>query len=55
MRRFGSRHLEAIEDAFQEAMLRAVESWPFGELPRSPGAWLYIVARNLLIDQLRRE
>ncbi|MFO0568014.1 MAG: sigma-70 family RNA polymerase sigma factor [Polyangiaceae bacterium] len=55
VRRVGARHLEAIEDAVQIALLEAVESWPRGVVPDNPGAWLYRVAKNRLVDELRRE
>ncbi len=51
---FGLQHLESIEDATQEAMLKALRVWPFGEIPANPAAWLTQVARNHALDQLRR-
>lgn len=46
--------LEAAEDAFQEASLRALERWPRSGPPRDPAAWLVLVARNAAIDRARR-
>jgi RNA polymerase sigma-70 factor (ECF subfamily) len=48
------RDLDAAEDAFQEAALRALKSWPEAGLPRDPAAWLILVGRNLVIDRARR-
>jgi RNA polymerase sigma-70 factor (ECF subfamily) len=54
-RRVGVRHLEIVEDAVQHALLAAVESWPRTSVPDNPGAWLYRVAKNRFIDEIRRE
>jgi RNA polymerase sigma-70 factor, ECF subfamily len=50
-RRF--RDLDAADDAVQDALLIALESWRSG-IPDNPAAWLYTVARNTLVDELRR-
>ena len=50
----GMRHLDLVEDAVQAALLTALTSWPARGVPDSPGAWLYRVAYNNLIDDLRR-
>lgn len=49
----GNRAL--TEDIVQEAYLRALDSWRSGAAPDSPLAWLKRVARNVLIDLLRRK
>jgi RNA polymerase sigma-70 factor, ECF subfamily len=48
------RDLDAAEEAFQEASLRALKSWTTGEPPRDPAAWLIFVGRNSGLDQARR-
>src|SRR5687768_1454934 len=53
-RRFGHHRLELCEDAAQSALLRATQSWS-SNLPDDPGAWLYRVAHNYVLDELRRE
>jgi RNA polymerase sigma-70 factor (ECF subfamily) len=53
-RRVGMRHLELCEDAAQSALLAALESWPFGTPPENPSAWLFRVAENHVIGELRR-
>jgi RNA polymerase sigma-70 factor (ECF subfamily) len=47
--------LELAEDAFGEAAVEALQSWPVGGLPERPGAWLTTVARRKALDTLRRE
>jgi RNA polymerase sigma-70 factor, ECF subfamily len=46
---------DLAEDAFQEAMIAALRSWPTSGLPTRPGAWLLTTARRKAIDKLRRE
>lgn len=48
------RDLDMAEDAFQEACIRALKSWPVSGLPRDPTAWLIFVGRNYALDQVRR-
>lgn len=50
----GSQHLQLAEDAVQEAMLRAAQTWPFQGVPEKPEAWLFRVAHNDAISALRR-
>jgi RNA polymerase sigma-70 factor (ECF subfamily) len=48
----GNRAL--TEDIVQESYLRALDSWKHKTVPETPLAWLKQVARNILIDYLRR-
>jgi RNA polymerase sigma-70 factor (ECF subfamily) len=48
------RDLDVAEEAFQEACLRALKSWPINGPPRDPAAWLIFVGRNSALDELRR-
>src|SRR4051812_8649286 len=50
----GSTNLQLAEDAAQEAMLRAVQTWPFQSVPANPEAWLFHTARNYAISCARR-
>jgi RNA polymerase sigma-70 factor (ECF subfamily) len=45
---------ELCEDAAQTALVQATQSWSL-KLPDNPGAWLYRVAHNCVLDELRRE
>ncbi len=54
-RRFGPRYLELAEDSVQEALVRALGLWPYRGVPDNPEAWIYRVARNAMIDAVRRE
>lgn len=49
------RDLDTAEEAFQNACLRALKTWPQNGPPRDPAAWLIMVGRNAAIDQVRRQ
>jgi RNA polymerase sigma-70 factor, ECF subfamily len=48
------RDLDTAEEAFQDACLRALQTWPQNGPPRDPAAWLILVGRNTAIDAVRR-
>jgi RNA polymerase sigma-70 factor (ECF subfamily) len=48
------RDLDTAEEAFQEACLRALQSWPRNGPPRDPAAWLIMVGRNAGLDSKRK-
>jgi RNA polymerase sigma-70 factor (ECF subfamily) len=48
------RDMDAAEEAFQDACLRALKSWPKNGPPRDPTAWLIMVGRNAAIDSIRK-
>jgi RNA polymerase sigma-70 factor (ECF subfamily) len=50
----GSVHLQLAEDAAQEAMLRAAQTWSFQGIPQKPEAWLFRTAYNYAISSVRR-
>lgn len=52
---FGMHNLEMIEDVVQESFLRAMQTWTFNQLPDNPEGWLMQVARNRVIDIIRRQ
>jgi RNA polymerase sigma-70 factor (ECF subfamily) len=51
----GVKNLALAEDVVQEALVRALELWPFHGVPDNPSAWLIQVAKNRALDRLRRE
>jgi RNA polymerase sigma factor (sigma-70 family) len=52
--RVGPAHVHEIEDCVQDALVRALEMWPYHGVPHDPGAWLARVAWNRWIDRHRR-
>jgi RNA polymerase sigma-70 factor (ECF subfamily) len=53
-RLLGPGNLSLAEETVQEAMLRALQTWPYQGLPDNPAAWLFRVAHNAAIDAVRR-
>lgn len=49
------RDLDRAEEAFQNACLRALKSWPDNGPPRDAAAWLIMVGRNAALDDIRRQ
>ena len=54
-RRVGPQHLELIEDSVQSSLGKALEAWPNKGLPQNPSAWLFRVALNELLGELRKQ
>ncbi|MEW6320421.1 MAG: DUF6596 domain-containing protein [Acidobacteriota bacterium] len=54
-RHLGARHLALAEDAVQEALVKALQQWPFRGVPDHPEGWLFRTARNAALDRLRHE
>ena len=52
---FGIEHLNLAEDVVQEALIRALQTWPFYGVPQNPAAWIMRASRNLALDAVRRE
>lgn len=50
----GMQYVEAIEDAVQCALMKALESWAYNGLPDNPSAWVFRVAKNELLGTLRQ-
>jgi RNA polymerase sigma-70 factor (ECF subfamily) len=51
----GPARLDLAEEAVQEAMVRALQRWPFAGIPDNPRGWLYQVARNTALDLVRHD
>lgn len=52
---FGTARLQLAEDVVQDAMVRAMQTWPYHGIPENPAAWLMQTARNRALDVIRRE
>jgi RNA polymerase sigma-70 factor (ECF subfamily) len=48
-------NIDLAEDAAQDAVVRALETWPRDGVPDNPRAWLLVTAKRRAIDLLRRE
>ncbi len=51
----GAHNLDLAEEVVQDALLKALQTWPYRGVPENPAAWLMQVARNAALDRLRRE
>lgn len=49
----GPEHLDLAEEAVQEALLKALQNWPYSGIPENPSGWLFRVARNAALDAIR--
>src|SRR5690242_8781214 len=54
-RLFGPAHLGLVEEVVQDALVKALQQWPYSGIPANPGGWLFRVARNGALDALRRD
>ena len=52
---FGVENLSLAEDVVQDALARALQTWPFHGVPENPAAWIMRAARNRALDVVRRE
>ena len=52
---FGPAHLALAEEVVQEALVSALQQWSMRGVPENPAAWLFQVARNRALDQIRRQ
>jgi RNA polymerase sigma-70 factor (ECF subfamily) len=54
-RALGVERLDLAEEVVQDALVRALETWPYRGVPENPRGWLFRVARNRALDLLRRD
>jgi RNA polymerase sigma-70 factor, ECF subfamily len=47
--------LDLAEEAVQDAFATAVERWRRDGMPRNPGAWIVVTARNRAVERIRRD
>jgi len=55
VRLLGPANFALAEEAVQEALVRALQAWPYEGTPDNPGGWLFRVAHNIAIDAVRRD
>jgi RNA polymerase sigma-70 factor (ECF subfamily) len=54
-RLFGWRHFDLVEDMVQATLLDALEAWHVRGVPDNPSGWVHRIARNKILDALRRD
>jgi RNA polymerase sigma-70 factor (ECF subfamily) len=52
---FGFRHFDLVEDMVQASLLDALDAWRVRGVPDKPSAWVHRVAKNKILDALRRD
>lgn len=52
-RLLGAPHVALAEDSVQDALLAALQTWPYRGVPAQPEAWLFQTAKNRARDRLR--
>jgi predicted RNA polymerase sigma factor len=51
---FGWRNFDLVEEMVQATLLEALQSWRVRGIPDNPSAWIHRVAKNKILDSLRR-
>jgi RNA polymerase sigma factor (sigma-70 family) len=51
---FGWRNFDLVEEMVQATLLDALQSWRSRGIPENPSGWIHKVARNKVLDALRR-
>jgi RNA polymerase sigma factor (sigma-70 family) len=52
---FGWRHFDLVEDMVQATLLDALDAWRARGVPDNPSGWVHRIAKNKIIDALRRD
>jgi RNA polymerase sigma factor (sigma-70 family) len=51
----GWRHFDLVEDMVQATLLDALEAWRIRGVPDNPSGWVHRIAKNMILDALRRD
>jgi len=52
---FGANYVSEIEDAIQNSFYKSLKSWKPNQVPTNKENWLFIVARNDVLNQIKKE
>jgi len=55
IRVFGWRNFDLVEDMVQATLVDALQSWRVRGVPDNPSGWVHRIARNKILDALRRD
>src|SRR6516164_2090563 len=53
-RYFGWRNFDLVEDMVQATLVDALQAWRI-QVPNNPSAWVHRIAKNKILDALRRD
>ena len=51
---FGANYVSEIEDAIQNSFYKSLKSWKPNQVPNNKENWLFIVARNDVLNQIKK-
>ena len=54
-RLLGPSYVALAEESMQDALVRALQTWPYEGIPQNPAGWLFTVAHRIAIDAVRRD
>ena len=52
---FGANYVSEIEDAIQNSFYKSLKSWKPNQVPTNKENWLFIVARNDVLNQIKKD
>lgn len=52
---FGASYVSEIEDAIQNSFYKSLKSWKPNQVPNNKENWLFIVARNDVLNQIKKK
>ena len=52
---FGWRNFDLVEETVQATLILALQSWQTRGVPKNPSGWIHRVAKNKILDALRRD
>lgn len=55
LNQFGTNYVSEIEDAIQNSFLKSLRIWKQNSVPNNKENWLFIVARNDVLNQIKRQ
>ena len=55
LNQFGTNYVSEIEDAIQNSFLKSLKIWKKNNIPNNKENWLFIVARNDVLNQVKKQ
>ncbi|MDY3364428.1 RNA polymerase [Riemerella anatipestifer] len=55
LNQFGANYVSEIEDAIQNSFLKSLKIWKQNNVPNNKENWLFIVARNDVLNQIKKQ
>lgn len=55
LNKFGTNYVSEIEDAIQNSFLKSLKIWSKNNIPNNKENWLFIVARNDVLNQIKKQ